>query len=311
MYIEKLKKMKYENRALDLDEWDWNRVVYKPAQKKDYRGGHWTIKVLYAYDDETYGPAMIRLGRHRSYGVTPDNLDKDGEVVLDDAGQPKPLTGYKVPIVMTSKRGDDGEATPEELAEVEFLNKFVEFTKEHVASVKGTVGKGGKKEDQVKAIGAEHMFYYAKHKDGPNVGEEDTTRAPTLYTKLRSFKDRKTNKLKVETHFFGPGDVEVDPVTMKDSFYIQPTLNFYDVFVNPGTIKLRSDIWDGTVEPIVKSSGYTRTAPKNTLGKGEVVEHDSGSDDDDNDNNDSEDDVNGDDDNGDDGELLEESDDDL
>lgn len=268
-------KLKYDTRAIPVEEWDWSRLMYSEPNKSatpDGTGNYRRVRIQYRYDDEHYGPAIVSFGKHYCFGVQANNVTFDGKVAKGDNGKDKPLTGYRVPIVMTSVGKNNPTAEEWEEREVQFLKDFREEVARYAFENKKAIGKGSTKtRDGMDALVSE-ILYFKKTDDVP---DEDV--APKFYTNLKYF--AKTRKM--ETVFYGPGDKEVNPLKMTDHFYIYPNIQFDSIYIS-AKISLQHRIYDATVEPRNRAP-KARLARPNTMEETEADNdggHGSGDDDD-------------------------------
>nr|QBK87933.1 MAG: protein of unknown function DUF2738 [Marseillevirus LCMAC202] len=241
-------KLKKDTRLIPIEDWDWARVVYSDPQKSeipDGSGHYRRVRIQYMYDDETIGPAIVEFGKHYCFGVQPDNTDKDGKVLKDkNTGKERPLRGYQVPIVLTSQNKNTPDATDEEQREVDFLDMWRGEVVRYATENKRPLGKGAKNDTQIDGMVSE-LLYRKKDTDGNLV--EDV--APRLYGKLIYY----TNSKEVGTTFYGPGDKEINPLSMTGHFHIYPTLHFDTIFIGGKAISLQHRVYDATVEPITRT----------------------------------------------------------
>jgi hypothetical protein len=255
-------QLKKDIRAVSVKDWDWSRVVYSEPVKADVPGGsgHYRrVRINYRYDDETIGPAIVELARHYCYGVQPDNLDKEGKVMIDkETKQPKQLRGYKVPVVMTSQsKGNPNAITPDEQAECDFFDELRAEVVRYSVENKVALGKGAKTDEQVDGLVAK-ILYRKENEDGTIVDGL----SPKLYTNLIYYANDKNEQIK--TVFYGPGDKIVNPLTMTNHFYISPNVSLDSIFISGKTISLQHKIYDASVEPIARLA-KKRLARPNTM----------------------------------------------
>lgn len=240
-------KLKRDTRLIPIEEWDWARVVYSDPQKNEIPGGggHYRrVRIQYMYDDETIGPAIVELCKHYCFGVQPDNTDKDGKVLKDkDTGKEKPLRGYRMPIVMTSQNKNNPEPTVEEQREVDFFDDWRAEVVRYACENKKAIGKGAKNDAQIDALIGELLY---RKKDGDGNILEDVS--PKLYANIIYY----SKSREVGTSFYGPGDKEINPLSMTGHFYAYPTIRFDSIFVGGKSISLQHKVYDATVEPITR-----------------------------------------------------------
>lgn len=242
-------KLTKDTRLIPIDEWDWNRVIYSDVQKMEIPDGSGYFRrvyINYMYDDKTIGPAIADFSKHYCFGVQPDNTDKDGNIMKDkETGKEKPLRGYRVPIVMTSQsQSEPDKVTDVEQQELDFLEDWKNEVIRYAVENKKAIGKGGKSDAALESLVGE-LLYRKKNDDGEPVDGV----SPKFYGNLIYF----AKKREVGTHFYGPGDKEVDPLKMTRHFHIQPTVRFDSIFVGGKSISLQHRIYDATVEPIQRT----------------------------------------------------------
>src|SRR3970282_450561 len=71
-------------RTIPIDEWDWDRIGCSEPVKSALPDGsvsYGRVWINYKYDEKTIGPAIIELGKKYSFGVQPNNVDKDGKTL--------------------------------------------------------------------------------------------------------------------------------------------------------------------------------------------------------------------------------------
>jgi len=246
-----LSKLKRDIQLIDVDAFDFSRLVYSdPMDKQSPAGPYKSVRLSYMYDDQTIGPPIVALSKKLSFGVQADNVDKDGNIIQDNAGNPKELSGYKVPIVMTKK-----EPEPAELEEVEFFDALHSEIIRWAVENKQEIGKGKKKDATIE----DNVSVLLYRRTSPD-GSLDDTASPIMYTDMIYYKNDK----KMETRFYGPGDKEVNPLLFSKKFLIEPNIKFDLINITNKTIKLKLRVYDATVEPITRAP-VKRLAKKNTI----------------------------------------------
>jgi len=259
-FTKPVEQLKRDIRATPIQEWDWDRLIFSTPKKGEFPDGSGAFRrvyLSYRYDEDTMGPAIVSLSEKFCFGVQPDNLDKDGNVLKDkNTDLPKPLRGYKVPLVMTGQTKDEPEnITDTQRAEVEFFDTFREVVLKWAFDNKKEIGKANKKTiGEVDAIVSKIL--YRKYDEDGNVVE---TSSPMLYTNLIYY----SNKKQIDTAFYGPGDKQVDPLSMTSPFNITANIRFDSVFVGK-EISLQHRVYDGVVVPR-STTQKKRLAPKNTV----------------------------------------------
>lgn len=253
-------KLEKDIRSVPIDKWDWSRVVYGDPQKGDYGS---RVRLSYMYDDKTVGPAIVSLGRHYCFGVQPDNTDKDGKIIKvknpDGKEVDKPLSGYRVPIVMTSQNKTTPDPTPEEQSELDFFEDWRGEILKYSVENKVKIGKGAKTDAQIEGLVSE-ILYYKKDAEG-NIVEGV---APKFYTNLIYYS--KTRE--VGTNFYGPGDKPVNPLTTTGHFHMNEIMiRFESIFVGGKSISLQHHIYEANIEPLATASKKRLTSP-NTAAPG-------------------------------------------
>lgn len=252
-------KLKKDTQLVPLDEWDWERVVISDPQKSDIpdgSGSYYRARIQYLYADGTIGPAIVELGKHYCFGVQPDNTDKDGNVLKDkDTGLPKPLRGYRMPIVMTSQNATVKEPTAEEQREVDFFDEWKNHVIKYAVDNKAGIKKAAKSDEAVASLVSSILY-----RKGESDGEVDETVSPKLYISLKYFPKNK----EIGTAFYGPGDKKLDPLKMTGHFDVYATVQFESIYIGGKTISLQYKVYDATVEPITR-------APKKRLARPNTV----------------------------------------
>jgi hypothetical protein len=252
-------KLEKDTRLIKIDDWDWSRVVYSDPQTNEIPGGggnYRRVYIQYMYDDNTIGPAIVEMGKHYCFGVQPDNEDKDGKVMKDNNGKEKALRGYRVPIVMTSQNKNNPEPEEWEQNEVDFFDGWRDEVVRYATENRKAIGKGAMKDEKIDAL-VSNLLYRRTNDEGEVM--EDVP--PKFYANLIYYSNRK----EVGTTFYGPGDKEVDPLTMTSHFHIYPTIRFDSIYVGGKSISLQSRVYDATVEPASRAPkkrlARTNTAP--------------------------------------------------
>jgi len=248
-----ISSLKKDTRLISIKDFDWNRVVFSAPIKTDLpdkSGRYYRIKINYMYDDKTVGPAIVEFSKHYCYGVQPDNIDKDGKVFKDNNGKEKPLGGYKVPIVMSNQTESSPETTPEEQAEIDFLDEMRSRAVQQVFNVRDECGNAKKSLEILDDKMGKILYRGSADKPIP------AWKAPTFYTNLIWFR----NNGETGTKFYGPGDREIDPLTIRTHCNIYPTIQFDSIFIGSQALSVRHFVYDATVEPIER-------APKRRLAR--------------------------------------------
>jgi hypothetical protein len=251
-------------RIIPIDEWDWDRLIYSEPQVSDIPDGsgkYRRIWINYKYDEKSVGPAIISLEKKYSYGVQPDNIDKDGKIRKDQQGNEISLHGYRVPIVMTNQGKDRPNPTKTEQAEIDILDGWVSELKRYAIENKKAIGKGAKSDPIIEGMISDNILYRKKDDEGMIM---DPSKSPTLYTNLKYFTKSKT----VGTDFYGPGDKKIDALSMTSHFHIYPNIQFTSIFIGAKSISLQHHLYDATVEPVARAP-QKRLARKNEVKEGE------------------------------------------
>jgi len=241
-----LKSMNRDIQAVTINNWDWDRlIITEPTQRvmQDGTSKYYQVYFNYVYDKDNYGPAILSLGKHYCFGIQ-KNDDKQNN--------------YKVPIVMTSENKERGnEAESWELNEVEFFNKLKDKVYNFMIDNKLKIGKKGKSDDLIKDQMTSPL-YYSKDK---NTGEIAPGFSPKLYTNVYYNK----NEPSKSSHFYGPGDKEIeDPTTLSEHFHITPNIRINSVFIGSQIISIKTGVYDATYEP-KNTIQRKRLAPTNHL----------------------------------------------
>ena len=247
-----------EPQVTPTHEFDFSTLVYAEPQKNEIPGGggyYRRVRLSQIYPDGKIGQPMIQLAKRYSFGVQPNNLDKDGNVIQIDDGHGgkcgKKLTGYKVPIVMTSK-----EPTEEEEDEVDFFDSLRAEIQRWAVENKKAIGKGSKSDVYVEELVSEILF----RKKDKKTEEVIEGVSPKLYVNLLYYH----NKKEVQTEFWGPGDEKIDPLTQTNHFFIWPTIRLDSIYIGGRAISLQLRLYDATVEPISRGP-RKRLAPPSAL----------------------------------------------
>lgn len=258
-------KLKKDTRLVSFEEFDWDRVVYGHPQTKTHpEGTYKMITVQYMYDDETIGPLILPLGKHYCFGVQPDNTDNEGNVRVDKAGNPKALTGYKTPIVMTSQRPDKPDPEDWEAAEVAFFDSWKDELVRYALENKKLIGLGGKKDATIEDMVSD-ILYRQKNKD---TGEFVEGYVPKLYANLIYYPKTDKKAAHVGTSFYGPGDKSMNISELKNHFNIHANVRIDYVTVTK-TIGAKVRLYDATVEPVNRAPPK-RLAATNTMDASEA-----------------------------------------
>ena len=251
-------KLEKDVRSVPVDKWDWSRVVYSDPQKGDYGS---RIRLQYLYDDKTVGPAIVSLGRHYCFGVQPDNTDKDGKVLkiknAEGKEVDKALSGYRVPIVMTSQNKTTPDPTPEEQRELDFFEDWRGELIKYALENKVKIGKGAKTDPQVEGMVSE-ILYFKKDQEG-NIVEGI---APKFYTNLIYY----SKSREVGTNFYGPGDKSLDPLKTTGHFYMNEIMIRFDSIFVGKSISLQHHIYEANIEPLATAPKKRLTKPNTSTG---------------------------------------------
>lgn len=253
----------YSMQVIPVEEFDPERIMTSDPAIKDVpppgAGKYRTVKLRYKHNDGTQGPILLQLGEKYCYGVTPDNLDKDGQPRKDKEGNLLKMRNYQVSMPMHEKNGPNES----EQLEIDLLDNLREYAQNYAVTNKKKLGKGplGSKEisNTVKSI----LFRKKKSEEeiaeldeGDSMYRDDYT--PQLYSKLIYWaKDKRC-----DTTFYGPGDKEMDPRKIEGPFFLIPTLQIDSLYIGD-KISYQHQIYDGTVR-FKESRKRERLAPKNT-----------------------------------------------
>lgn len=231
--VDKIDKSLQDTQLVMPKDYDKTRVMFAEPLEIPVQGGMMRrVKIYYKYKDGKVGPLIVPFNKKYCYGVQPNNINHKGEVWVDkDTGKPKELTGYKVPLVMQSK-----EPTAEEKEEIEFLDNFQEFVKEWCLENKDKIGKSNKKTEHITGMIGDLLY----RKDD---------KSPIYYTTLIYYPKKRV----VDTKFYGPGDEELDPLTITGHCHVQPSVWLNEITVVGKGINISSKIYDAAVEPIARA----------------------------------------------------------
>lgn len=250
---------KIEVRLISIEDFDFSKLEYLPptsGEVPDGSGKFFRVKIQYRHSANVVGPVIIQLGKHFCYGVQPDNLDKEGKVIVDKkSGAEKSLGGYNVPIVMTSQNMDKCSApTASEQRELDFFEAFRQEIVRYATVNKNLIGKGRMKEGAIEGLVSEILY-----KKADESGCFDPKICPKLYTKLIYYQKSQS----VETKFYGPGDKEFNPLNMRRPFHLEPNVRFDGLYV--GTkISVQHHVYDADVYPMIREE-KPRLARKHPL----------------------------------------------
>jgi len=240
-----------DEQLIRIEDFDFSRLRYSDPQKSEIPGGagHYRrVKVNYLYPDGKIGPPLVQLKKKYCFGVKPDNIDKNGEIMVDkNTGHPRPLKGYQASIPMYNKEPSD-----EEKMEIEFFDNLKIELKRWAVENKTQIGKKAKKDETIEDS-VKDIMYRKQDADGEYVKDY----VPVLYSPLIYFYKNKD----CQTVFYGPGDKTLDPRTMTSGFHIVPTIRLDSITITE-KINLKPQLFDGTVE-VRDQKPKKRFAPKN------------------------------------------------
>lgn len=234
----------YDLRLVEIKDFDFSRLRFsEPQERKNPACTYKSVRMTYQYDDTTYGPPIVPLRKKLCWGVQANNIDKDGNQVMEN-GIPVELSGYKAPILMTSK-----EPQPEELEEVEFFDALHATIQDWAVKNKGEFLKKKKSDETVMDMVSSLLY------------RKDEESSPLLYAELIYYKDKK----KMDTKFYGPGDKLISPQECTKSFLMESNIKFDTINITSKAIKLKIRIYDATIEPLSRGGIQKRLARKNVL----------------------------------------------
>jgi len=240
-----------DEQLISIEDFDFSRLRYSDPQKSEIPGGtgfYRRVKVNYLYPDGKIGPPLVQLEKKYCFGVKPDNIDKNGEVMVDKESKlPRPLKGYQASIPMYNK-----EASDREKMEIEFFDNLKIELKRWAVENKTQIGKKAKKDETIEDS-VKDIMYRKQDADGEYVKDY----VPVLYSPLIYFYKNKD----CQTVFYGPGDKTIDPRTMTSGFHIVPTIRLDSITITE-KINLKPQLFDGTVE-VRDQKPKKRFAPKN------------------------------------------------
>ncbi len=225
-------------QVIPIESFDFSSIIYSEPANEEIPGGGKArrVKLNYNYGDGKFGPICVQPGRLYSYGVQPNNVDKDGKILVDEStGQPKALTGYKTPLVMTSK-----EPTEAELANIEFFDNLKFEFQRYATENKAALGKASKSDEAVSDQVSDILFR-KKENDEVVAGV-----APKLYPSLLYYHKKKD----MQTVFYGEGDKPVNPLEVEGAFYMEPTIKIESLWVAAKSINPQVKVYDATIEPV-------------------------------------------------------------
>ena len=232
----------YVYKALTFDEFDWKRVSFKEsteAKTKDGKGSYFRAKILYEHPlkngDTAFGPLIMAFEKTICYGVSPIVWNEDNSTENND------IKGYQAGIVLMK---EFSSPTEYECKVQNFLCKFRQRVKDYAIKNKKQFWTAkADLQDVVIESKVSHIMWpqwYAE-KEKPT---KDTKGTPTLYTKIRCFDG------KAITRFYESGSEgkAVNPIDCKTRFFIAPTVQFDNIFINKKTISLQHFIFDATIK---------------------------------------------------------------
>lgn len=244
--------LKYEIRLIDLDNFDFENLVFSPVQETQTKmGTQKKIRVYYKHDEESCGPVIFPLREKLSFGVQPNNIDRDGNIIVENGVPKEEPSAYKAPLVLLSK-----EPKPEEQEEVDFFDGLKETIQKHVVQHREELGVEDDIPDNVLEFNVKNCYYKNKKKD----------KSPILYSELIYYKTED----KMATKFYGPGDKEEDPRDYKKLFLIEPNIRFEFITIRDGKYTPKFKIYDATVKPL--GGGDTNAPPKRLAKKNDMDE---------------------------------------
>jgi hypothetical protein len=236
--------LSYDLRLIEIKDFDFSRLRFsEPQDRKNPAGSFKSVRMTYQYDEKTYGPPIVPLRKKLCWGVQPNNVDKDGNQIVEN-GVPVDLSGYKAPILMTSK-----EPQKEELEEVEFFDALHATIQDWAVKNKGEYLKKKKSDETIMDMVSPLLY------------RKDDESSPRLYAELIYYKDKK----KMDTKFYGPGDKLISPQECGRSFLIEPNIKFDTINITSKAIKLKVRIYDATIEPLNRGGMQKRLARKNEV----------------------------------------------
>lgn len=246
---------------IDIQEFDPDRLLFADPEKKEIPGGkgnYRTVKIRYHYPDGYQAPLFFQLSEKYCYGITPDNLDKDGNVRTDQDGKPMKMKNYQASMPMFNQK--EG-VTEEQQLEIDLFDGLTAVGKDHAVSHKKKFGMGNKADETVRDFVKAILFRKKKQnvedlEEGESIYEEDYT--PQLYTKLMYYQKDKV----CQTVFYGPGDKPMDPRKIEGGFFLTPVLRIDSLYIGGTTITWQHKLYDGTVR-FRESKPRQRMAPKN------------------------------------------------
>ena len=234
-------KLERDVQVVPIKGFDFSRIMYSEAEVVEIPGGQGKakrVKINYNYGDGKYGPLNVQPGRKYCFGVQANNIDKDGKILVDDNTKlPKPLTGYKCPLVMSSK-----EPTEDELESIEFFDNLKLEFQRYAVENKEALGKKSKSDEAVADQVSEVLF---RKKENDQIVEGI---APKLYPSLIYFHKNKD----MQTVFYNTRDEQVDPLSMTGAFYMEPTIKVESLWIAAKSINPQIKVYDATVEDIQK-----------------------------------------------------------
>lgn len=229
-------------QVINISDFNWDNVIPTPPKQmemKDGSGKYYNVYFNYKYDDKSYGPIIISLGKHFCWGIREDD---------------KKANNYKSCIVMTSENINDTKQPEDwEQKEVEFFSKWKEYITNYLIENKKIIGKASKT-NSVLEDNTPSLLHYKKEND-----EIIPNKSPSLYSAV--YYDENNDDR--SSHFYGPGDKKMNPLKLSDSFHITPNIRFERLFIG-NVISFKTSIYDAVVVPRNKNV-RKRLAPKNNI----------------------------------------------
>lgn len=164
---EKKESTTLSNQLINPLSFDTDDIIFSNPQIKNIPNSkltYQTIAINVKNSDGTIGSLLIPTNKVFSFGVSESKDPKD----------PEKITGYSFSLTLHGQEGP----TPEEKKWIETFKKVVETCKQHILSVKDSIGQEELTEPELRKF---NPLYYRKDKETKKVIPDS---APTIYPKL-------------------------------------------------------------------------------------------------------------------------------
>jgi len=248
----------------DPINYDTNNIIFDEATENNIPGSkvkYYRINVATKNEDGTEGELILGLDKCMSYGVQ-ESRDMNTNV----------LTGYSISITLRDRDG----GSERQNKTIDVIESIVEKCKDHILSVKKTIGKVSIDRSDLKKLNP--IFYKLNDE-----GERDETASPMLYPKLIYAKERKDAKTgdiipsKILTQFYLTDEVDengeplsVDPLQfLGKRSILSCALKIESIFVGQ-VIKLQCKVAEVDIKPVETRSKRLLTSGWSTYNKSNI-----------------------------------------